>query len=148
MKKIPFETILEDAKKYNTRGDWSKHSMSKYGVACRNGWLEECCAHMVRQMNPYTDDIGVVYAFIFNDDQVYIGLTVNPRKRFLAHINERGPVYNKIQQGFTYEYKILEENISNTNLAERELFYIDEFKKAGKYKMINKQRGGRSWRFK
>jgi predicted GIY-YIG superfamily endonuclease len=142
VKKIPHKDLIEDAKKYNSRGEWCKNSPSKYGIARKRGISDECTKHMIRLANPYTDDIGVVYAFVFNDSSVYVGLTVNERKRFLAHINERGPVFNKIRQGFTYEYKILEDKISNVALADRECFYIEEYKKDANFTLLNKQKGG------
>ena len=44
--KWTLETCKADALKYNTRYDWSKTPKSGYHTAQKNGWLEECCAHM------------------------------------------------------------------------------------------------------
>ena len=40
------ERCLEEAKKYNGRFEWQKFSNSSYGSARKNGWLNECAAHM------------------------------------------------------------------------------------------------------
>lgn len=35
-----------NALKYKTRKEWETQSVSAYTIAHKNGWLEECCAHM------------------------------------------------------------------------------------------------------
>lgn len=142
MKKIPIEEIKSDALKYNSKGEWRRKSHKMYCVASERKILAECCAHMTQSIYQYIDNNGVVYAFIFEDNQVFIGSTVTQRKRFTAHINESGPVFNRIQQGLKYQYKILEDKIMNTVLLERELFYVKEFQKDESYTLINKRKGG------
>lgn len=34
--------------KYNTRSEWQKKSNNSYNAARRNGWLDECCVHMIK----------------------------------------------------------------------------------------------------
>lgn len=45
-KKWTFETCAENAKRYKTRSDWQRGCSGAYNAANRNGWLEDCCAHM------------------------------------------------------------------------------------------------------
>lgn len=143
VKKIPFETILEDAKKYNTRGDWSKHSNSKHVIACKNGWLDKCCAHMNSSNKIYSyADKGIIYAFIFNDNTIYIGLTIHPQRRYAEHINNKGKINKKIAEGFTYEYIILEKDVLCDNLSAREIFYMEKFSMDGRYTLLNIRKGG------
>ena len=40
------ENCKMEASKYETRGEFNKHSASCYGAAMKNGWLDEICAHM------------------------------------------------------------------------------------------------------
>jgi hypothetical protein len=40
------ENCKIEASKYTTRGEFNKHSASCYGIAIKNGWLNEICAHM------------------------------------------------------------------------------------------------------
>lgn len=54
-RKIPIITIehskeecLENAKSFLRRGEWFKKSTTYYHCSKRNGWYEECTAHMVR----------------------------------------------------------------------------------------------------
>lgn len=41
------EKCLEEAKKYKRKIEWSENSPTSYGVALRNKWAKECCAHMI-----------------------------------------------------------------------------------------------------
>jgi hypothetical protein len=38
------EVCLKDAKKYNTKKEWSDNS-GGYTAARINGWLDDCCCH-------------------------------------------------------------------------------------------------------
>ncbi len=50
MKKIwILETCKSDAKRYKSRSEWQKFSVSAYQAARRNGWLDECCEHMEKR---------------------------------------------------------------------------------------------------
>ena len=41
--------VLNDAKKYQSRSDWQKHSSGAYEAAKNNGWFQEAVAHMPRR---------------------------------------------------------------------------------------------------
>lgn len=49
------EACLNDALKFDSRRDWIKFSASAWGAARRNGWLDECCAHMVWKRISFED---------------------------------------------------------------------------------------------
>jgi hypothetical protein len=46
------ENVMSEAKKYNTRGKWSKNSSASYNFASKNGWIDECTAHMSEILKP------------------------------------------------------------------------------------------------
>ena len=46
--KWTLETCREDALKYNTKVEWKKNSGAGYGAAQKNGWIDECCEHMIK----------------------------------------------------------------------------------------------------
>jgi hypothetical protein len=46
------KNCLTNAKKYESRNEWTKNSSGAYNLARKNGWLEECCAHMKRLQKP------------------------------------------------------------------------------------------------
>lgn len=41
------ETCEKEALKYETRSDFSKGSSGAYTIACREGWIDDICGHMV-----------------------------------------------------------------------------------------------------
>lgn len=43
------ENCIESAKKHPKISDWSKNDKGAYTSAQRNGWIEECTAHMIKQ---------------------------------------------------------------------------------------------------
>ena len=48
-------TCKADALRFDGRMEWNKKSKSAYTIASKNGWLDDCCAHMttVRKLNNY-----------------------------------------------------------------------------------------------
>lgn len=46
------ERCIENAKKYTERFKWQRASNSSYGSAFKNGWVEECAAHMIEVLKP------------------------------------------------------------------------------------------------
>ncbi len=41
-----FEQCKASAARFESRIDWHKADIATYNAAYRNGWLDECCAHM------------------------------------------------------------------------------------------------------
>jgi hypothetical protein len=136
------EDLFVDAAKYSSRMEWYKESKGKYEAASRRNLLQYCCAHMKYVETFYTHDIGIIYAYIFSDNSIYIGLTINAPRRFRSHTAQKGPVFRKIQQGFSYEYKVLEDGIANLDLSDRETFYIEQYKKDKTFIVMNSYPGG------
>lgn len=52
-KKWTRQKCAEEAKKYNTRGEFQKNSSSAYNVASRNGWLDDYTWLEKRESKPY-----------------------------------------------------------------------------------------------
>ena len=51
------EKCIESAKKYKTRNEWRKNEGGAYMRAHKNGWLEECTAHMMQLIRkPWTKE--------------------------------------------------------------------------------------------
>lgn len=46
------ENCIFEAKKYKTRSEWQRNSSASYKLAIKNGWLGECCKHMVNLRKP------------------------------------------------------------------------------------------------
>lgn len=45
--KHTIETCKESASKFTTRNEWKKNANSSWQAANRNGWMDECCTHMI-----------------------------------------------------------------------------------------------------
>lgn len=135
------DDLIEDAKKYNYRSDWQKNSLSLYNAARYRKILEICCAHMQYKNNCYGNDIGIIYAFIFEDNTVYIGLTITPDRRYSTHVTKSGIIFNKINDGVKFKYEIIESNISNNLLSIKEQECIEFYKNKG-FILLNKAKGG------
>ena len=51
------EKCLIDAKRFTGRREWSMKSSAAYGSAKRNGWLDQCCAHMESGFTATDNDV-------------------------------------------------------------------------------------------
>ena len=63
---IKKRNLIKDASKYKTRKEWEKNSASAYQSACKNGWLEICCKHMVTKVGKWKEKKNVI-----NDSKKY-----------------------------------------------------------------------------
>ena len=89
------EECAEEASKYDTKTEFLKKAPLHYSHAIRKGFLNEICGHMKKQGNP---QMRVVYAFEFEDNYAYIGLTSNPHRREKEHlVNSSSAVCRHIQ---------------------------------------------------
>jgi len=43
------EECINSAKKFKYRTQWAKNEVTYYNYARKNGWLDECCQHMIRK---------------------------------------------------------------------------------------------------
>lgn len=134
------ETVCTEALKYNTRTEFCKGSAGAYDSAFTNGWLDEACSHMAVQGNLAR---RFLYKITFTDGAIYIGLTCNPKKRFLEHIKRDCTVSRYITKtNLEPTFELLNENLySAEDAADLEAFIIDEYRSMGK-NIINKMRGG------
>ena len=97
-----FEKCKIEALKYTNRSAFNKFSKSAYDKARLKKWLCDICNHMKPLGN-----IGkrLIYAAIFTDNYVYIGLTYNLDNRSHEHMNNKKCAI----------YKHIKKNKSNTN---------------------------------
>lgn len=82
------ERVQEVALKYEFRGDFYKGSPTVYSTARQNGWLDAVCAHMRKKGTPkLAMDPKKVY-ILFSPElrMVYVGISVNPDRRWSQHL--------------------------------------------------------------
>lgn len=95
-----------------------------------------------------------VYALLDENQQIfYVGKTCRPKFRFKRHLNEVSNgnhlyVYNKLKQVIDRKngdtagiFHIIEENIDESQIDDREMFYIKKFRNEG-VKLTNLTDGG------
>lgn len=84
-----------------------------------------------------------IYSYEFLNKTIYIGLTSDLKGRHWDHLNDKGTVFDYIQE--TKEvpiYTILTNNpIDSKNAGELEDFIIEEYRSLG-YNILNKVKGG------
>ena len=134
--KWTFEKCKEEALKYKTLKDFRENSPASY-VARKRGWIEQF-TWLERSETPFTAKKDNVYAYLFTDlSSVYVGRTVEPEKRDLAH-RSHGTVFK-----FSEEHNapipqmtILESGLTLTEGLEREDFYRNKYEQEG-WNIIN-----------
>ena len=128
------------AAQYQTRSAFHKGNRSAYTAARLAGRLDSCCKNMKRQCN--LSKRGV-YAFEFPGKICYIGLTYNFDKRYAAHTQKEGPVFDYIKQhdDVAFEFKKLSEYMDPEEAAKLEAKTIEKYKLEG-WLCLNKQKAG------
>lgn len=65
--KYTFEMCIENALKYKTRKEWGIKDKNYYQNALKNGWLDECTAHMDKKMFYFTKEEVISSALQYTD---------------------------------------------------------------------------------
>lgn len=133
--------LKEIASHYDDLKEFIEKERSAYCAIHKRGLLEELCRHMKRSGSLYRRKI---YAFTFSDGCAYVGLTLDPLKRFHEHMTGKGhsPILRHIKEtGATYEYALLSDWLDKDSAAKVEDAYIRQYKAEG-WKMLNRARGG------
>lgn len=108
------ERCQEESLKYLTRSEFQKKSKSCYMRSLKNGWLDEICKHMTKATN---NSKRCIYAYEFENNSVYVGLTNDIKVRNNRHLSDKNDViYQNINKDINYTLKILTDYI-NTNEA-------------------------------
>jgi predicted GIY-YIG superfamily endonuclease len=118
------ERCQEEALKYDNRVDFQKYSSTAYNNCYKNKWLNEFCSHMIIHKN---EKLRCIYAYEFDDNHVYVGLTFNIKNRNNRHMKE-GSVFNHILKTNS-KYKIIQltEYIDQEIAQEKEDYYIKKY---------------------
>lgn len=91
-----YDICKEEALKYETKTEFYTNCRSAYSACHINGWIDELCSHMRICGNNY---LRFVYAFEFEDNHVYIGLTHDIKEREEDHLkNENSQIFKHIQK--------------------------------------------------
>lgn len=86
------ETCRFEALRYNSRKDFFTYNRSAYEYARKNKILDEVCQHMIKLGNRYSK---CVYAYEFEDNHVYIGITNNLLRRNTDRLTRESDAVSK-----------------------------------------------------
>ena len=124
-----------------TRKELNVKYSGAYNKILKNRWDDELCKHMIRVGNSY---MRCVYAYEFNDDYIYVGLTCNINNRDYAHkhTDKNSSVYKHIKKTkYIPEIHQLSEYIPKEKAANLECEFIKKYNNDG-WKILNKNKGG------
>jgi predicted GIY-YIG superfamily endonuclease len=103
--KWTYEKCKEEALKYKYKSEFRKNCSRAYNISLKNKWIMEICAHMLA----YGDRFNrCIYAYEFEDNCVYIGLTYNLLKRNKSHLNDNNSNVYKHMNEFNLKPKLIQ----------------------------------------
>lgn len=144
--KWSYDVCRELASQYSTLRDFMKKYPSAYTVANRNGWMDDF-DWLERASNVHKTKItDNVYAYPFNEfKSVYIGRTINPLNRDIAHnTSEKSAVFRFASENNVPVPKmvILESGLTIIEGLDREDFYCKKYQSEG-WNLLNIAKTGK-----
>ena len=135
-----FDTVKQEAEKYNTKTEFQKGSPSAYTLAQKNNWLDDVTKHMSVVGNNFN---RLIYSFEFPDKSVYVGLTYNEKVRYEQHMkNIKSAVYKHIKEtGLKPVFKKETHYLSKENAIRMEEYVEDWYRQNG-WKILNVNKTG------
>lgn len=134
-----FERCKEEALKYSNTTDFINNSIGAYNACTKNKWLEELTKHFKIRG---TLKKRFIYAYEFEDNYVYVGLTYDIEKRQISH-SISGSVFKHIESTklkFNF-IQITENPIDVEKAKELEGYYLNKYIKE-KWIPLNKRKTG------
>lgn len=136
------EELAAAAAKYDNFNDFFQSEPWAYKSIRNRGLLDKLCGHFKRSGSLVRRKI---YVFTFSDGYAYVGLSLNPNKRFLQHTKHGTrptAVYRHIQESKAeYKFAILTDWLNVDAASKMEDYYIKQYTAEG-WKMLNKSRAG------
>lgn len=134
-KELLFSYCQNEAKEYIMRYSFQVGSPYAYMTAKKNKWLDDICSHMQITGN-YKQ--RCIYAALFADHTVYIGLSGNFERRVKSHLNDpKSAVYRYINETGEKPIFTLIHDYTNVEEARRlEGLYLEDYRRAG-WKPLN-----------
>lgn len=141
-----YEKCYEIAHQYKYKSDFEREQPSAYQTARKNGWLETYDWFDVKP-DPYNTNMHLIYAYEFKEtNSVYIGLTINLKKRDYQHRNLKNSsvLRHSIEYGLAVpQPKVLEQDISRENSGEKEHYYVEQYRSDG-WNILNRAKTGKT----
>lgn len=131
------EQVLKEAKKYSSRTDFLTSSAGAYAAATRSDYLDEACAHMQKKGSQYE---RAIYAFEFEDNSVYVGLTFDYDVRLKEHRTQNKHVGNKLKK-VPAKYVRFNKWMALEEAGKEEAEVIESYRNRG-WKILNRMKAG------
>ncbi len=129
-----YDNCYEAAKQCTSRTEFSKKYGRAYYHARKNGWLDEF-TWLKRKLNPYIDNLDNVYGYFFIEQHaVYIGRTINLKRRHYEHQTLQADTVYKFAIANNIpvpEVTILETGLTPPEGVEREDYHVKKYCKEG-----------------
>lgn len=142
------ERCYEAAKECTSRSEFNKKYGQAYQVSRVNGWLKDYIWFKTPVQKPHTESDYVIYSYEDRDNKaVYVGLTMNIKRRHSGHRNKKDGKYDTVAQYFQSIGKELPnpvvkmDGLSAQEAQYYEGWYVDGYKRAG-WTIINKSKTG------
>lgn len=135
-----YQTVKEEALKYEYRNKFKLGSRTAYSYAYQNGILDEICSHMLEIGNSHK---RCVYVYEFEDYSAYVGLTMDIVTRDWFHTgNDNSPVKkHSIKTDLIPVKKIITDYLFYVDAQEIERNLIIEYRDNG-WNVLNTMEGG------
>ena len=135
------EKCQEEALKYETRSEFYRCSSSAYQWCWRNECLDEVCDHMSGVRD--NELPRCIYAHMFPDRSIYIGLTCDVGRREENRSNDENDAVTKykLETGYESDHILLTDYIDEKEAQEKEKIYIEQYRKEG-WNILNRNSGG------
>ena len=141
-----YENCYKEAQKYSNKSQFIFGNNSAYNSARKHGWLKDYVWLKDERFDLFKDKIDLVYAYEFIEEKsVYVGRTLikNKKNRDRAHIFQLDSVsaFAKEKNIAVPEMKVLESDLTIKEGAEREAWWIEQYRADG-WRLLNKQKAG------
>ena len=134
------ERCKKEALKYKTRSEFSKAKGCAYRYALLNGFIDDICGHMITVGNFKK---RCVYAYEFENNFVYVGLTHDMNERWSRRINDKKDSVTIFIKKTKLKPKVIKltDYIDKDNASKLEGDYLNEYIKNG-WNVLNKVKTG------
>lgn len=138
------EKCKEAALSCKTRTEFNKKFPGATFHSRKNGWMDEVCVHM----GPKTCfNKRFIYAYEFNDNHVYVGLSHNVEKRKLDHFSGKNSLKSQVRKHWdetnsSFELKLVYPESFDINEAGSKEREAIEFYKENGWIILNKAKAG------
>lgn len=124
------DTCKDIALRYNTKKDFFMYNRSAYSYAYTHKFLDEICMHMIKLGNRYNK---CVYAYEFDDNHVYVGITNNLLRRNADRLTRETDAVSKHIKLTGIQPNIIQltDYISRDIAAELEGVYVKQYSNNG-----------------